>query len=356
MAIVLGNYLSLPTTEGPKAPAPQAASIIAFAGVGNLTGTTSGRAYKSEDPNLLVWTEIQPAGNVDVNWTGIVCNSVGEVGKYIFAVGVAPGTNRGLWVSSDFGATFTQTLFTATIDNGVPRITIDPTGQYVYVYPSNGGILNISSDFGQTFTQVNYGATRFRYAVVNDAGNRLIRGTFPNGTMGISNNSGATFSTLNPFTQSNAADLAGINGEIFSIRFASSQLQFCKWLNSGATSSSYLIDANPVSYLYTLIKCNRIGQKVFAARGTLPGATSTPGKAFINFTGGGPTGWVELLPTGASVDLDYISVGFEDTGNRMLIGTSQRLYASIDNGTTFFETQPAGNVNASWQTINVYTR
>lgn len=97
-------------------------TAIATDGTGtNLYACGSGLFYQSSNGGSS-WATIQPAGSstTSYSWSALSSDSSG---RYVFTGAVS----EGIWVSSNYGATWSHPISGYTINS----ITCNPTGQYV---------------------------------------------------------------------------------------------------------------------------------------------------------------------------------------------------------------------------------
>lgn len=311
-------------------------------------GTGAGKAFLTTDENLVTWTELKPLGNTTAAYRSICASSgTGVFGKYIY-IGIS---GVGLFRSEDFGATFVNAGI-----GGYDRVCCSKSGQYVYatagVSGSGSGIMARSSDFGVNWTIFNVGGLGGAVNALSCDGSGqyvyAMRGS--NRTLFLSSNFGLSFvGNIGGIPSGNGwnGPAANATGSVFFVGAFNNPPQgtFEKWTNFGATRTRFFIDANPVSTIYGYWGCDDLAQSVIIARG--------PGRVYLNSSGGNQTGWAEVAPSGAFTDLNW--TGVDTNGVRQIACTDQRLYASVNNGASWFEAQPDGNNNRSWLDVKIYS-
>ncbi len=311
---------------------------------------TGGRAYITFDENLLDWTELRPMGNVDRDYSSCYASrGAGEFGRYIY-LGVESGDSAiiGTYRSADYGATWSR------IPSSGNSVCGSKDGQYVYTFSPGDNRYSTSTDFGQTWTARTFppGISPWRRMACSGNGQYLFFSTFLSRNPYVSSNFGVSFTTLSAFAaQTTVPAVFNEDGSVwFTANFANAPNGlFNKWTNFGVTRTQFQLDANPVSYVYTRIACDETATKVITCRGRE--AAINTGRVFLNTTGGNQTGWTEVAPTGTPTDIEWTTLA--TNGDKYMAGSIQRLYASL-NGTTWFETMPAGNVNRFWIAAELY--
>ena len=65
----------------------------------------------------------------------------------------------------------------------------------------------------------------------------------------------------------------------------------------------------------------------------------------------GATAWVETQPAG-DIDIFWTDIASDNDGSNLIVSIyNGRLYISSDSGSTWVETQPAGDINCDWKSI-----
>lgn len=308
-----------------------------------LAVANGGRAWMTTDENLVSWTELRPLGNTSQSYQAICASrSSGVFGKFVY-VGIQ---GLGCYKSDDFGSTWTL------MNNLASSVTCDATGQYVYVWAQGNAVLRYSSDYGASFSTFTFAGSIQRISC-SDTGDRVYASLGVSRFVWVSSNFGASFTQLAGIPSPTSIDLAiGSTGQtFFTSQFSNPPGGlFNKWTNFGSNRGQFQLSANPQSYVYTRISCDKDAQAVITCRGT--DAAIVTGRVYMNITGGNQTGWFEVAPTGTPQDLEWRDVA--TNGQRSLAANTQRIYASVNSGSTWFEIQPAGNVNQSWWEVQIY--
>lgn len=314
-----------------------------------LAVASGGRAYLTNDENISIWTELRPTGDINRDYTSCYASrGSGEFGRYIYLgiSGGGPGI-QGTWRSSDYGATW------SLIPGSGTNVLGSKNGQYIYTFTPGNNTYTTSSDFGATFTTRTFagGTTPWRMTC-SDNGQYVFFSTFASRNPLVSSDFGVNFTIITGANVSTTSPAALSNdGSIwFTANFANAPNGlFRKWTGFGASNTQFQLDANPVSYVYTRIACDETATNVITCRGR--DAAINTGRVFINTSGGNSTGWTEVAPTGTPTDLEWTNVS--TSGDKWMVSNTTRLYASL-NGTTWFETQPAGNINRFWLDCKIY--
>lgn len=310
-------------------------------------------AYYSNDENLVNWVQITlPPTPAFGSINGVASSRApGVFGKYMYvATGTSGGATDALFRSDNFGATFTR-IQTQTGVYG--NVVCDETGQYVYCWTTASGTRRFaySSDYGNTFSTIVFSSEILRVTCSPNGRYVYISLNLFARNIWVSADFGATFTQLTSVHSFEVA--ASQDGSTY---FTSQSANpnfglFNKWTNFGANRAQFQIDANPVNYVYSRIDTTPDNQTLIIARGIEANLPPGNGRVFINNTGGNQTGWTQVAPTGTPSDQPWTDVA--TNGTRYLACTNVRIYASL-NGTSWFETQPAGNVNRAWNTCIIY--
>lgn len=312
-----------------------------------LAVASGGRAYLTNDENVATWTELRPTGDANRDYTSCYASrGSGEFGRYVY-LGISSFGFAGTYRSTDYGATW------SLIPGSGTNVIGSKDGRYIYTYTPGNNNYRTSSDFGETFTSRTFptGTSPWRMTC-SDNGQYVYFSTFASRNPYISSDFGVVFNIVfGTNVQTTVPAAFGLDGStFFTANFANAPSGlFNKWTNFGSTRTQFQLDANPQSYVYTRIACDETATKVITCRGR--DAAINTGRVYLNVSGGNQIGWVEVAPTGTPTDLEWTNLA--TSGDKYLATNTTRIYASL-NGTTWFETQPAGNVNRFWLDCKIY--
>ncbi len=238
----------------------------------------------------ITWTETQPAGDADNNWSVVAMSSDGS--KLI-----AGAESGRLYISTNGGSNWTETQPAGAANKNWYTAAISSDGSKL-IAGAESGRLYISTNGGSSWTETQpAGAVdkSWQTTAMSSDGSRLIAGVYV-GRLYVSTNGGSSWTETQP---------------------------------AGATNKAW----------YT-IDMSSDGSKQIAG--------VTGGRLYISTNGG--SSWTETQPAGAT-DKDWYTAAMSSDGSKLIAGTAPgRLYVSTNGGSTWTETQPAGATNKSWYT------
>lgn len=256
-----------------------------------FVATEGGRLYLSSNGGDN-WTETQPAGDVDKNWSSI---SISGDGQKLFA-SVSGGR---LYSSLNGGSSWTEIQPAGNIDKNWSSVFISSSGDIVLA-SVNPGRLYYSLDAGSNWFE-----------------------TQPAG------NVDKNWSTL--YTAGLSLMVVGVeNGRLY---------------RSGDLEDAWY-DFQPVGDVdknWSSFNCNTAASVCLAAvdGGRLYRSTS------------GTSQWAEVQPAG-DIDYSWSSVVVGGDGRYLFAGSSTgRLYYSGNTGSNWYETQPDGDLNKDWSALAI---
>jgi photosystem II stability/assembly factor-like uncharacterized protein len=149
-----------------------------------------GQVFKSTDAGAN-WTRLLPDGTTNyINWAGLACS---DDLNYILVGSYSTGGR--LWLSSDGGATFTETRPKGNADGNWINFAMSSDGQYMYAQDRGFGFWK-SSDYGATWTTAIAGNAQWQSVACDSTGRYAIATINTNSTpIYVTNDYGATWAT-----------------------------------------------------------------------------------------------------------------------------------------------------------------
>ncbi|MFA6438388.1 MAG: T9SS type A sorting domain-containing protein [Bacteriovoracaceae bacterium] len=242
----------------------------------------------------ILWIEVQPEGDVEINWTTACMNSDGSK--------IVAGTYLGrIYLSTDFGTTWSEIQPNGNVNGKWIASAMSADGNIIMA-ASYGQGLWLSINGGATWsTQTFMNLKGWRTISMSSNGNKIIAGANP-ARLYLSTNTGTDWTEIQP-------------GNLD--------------LDRGWKSSAMSFNGD------TII----VGLDNY----------DVPDERTYLSTDGGTT-WTEKIPSGVSSQ-DWSVLMMSSNGGTILAGAyGQRLWRSTDGGTNWSETQPAGNSNKDWCT------
>ncbi len=239
------------------------------------------------------WAEAQPAGDTDKQWYTVAVSGDGHT----LLAGVVGSR---LYLSTNSGSTWTETQPAGNADRSWYTSTISDDGQ-IMLAGVGSGRLYISTNRGSTWTetQPDGNTDRFWIVVQVSANGQYILAAEYTGRVYMSTNTGNSWTEIQP---------------------------------AGNTDKSWW--AGTIS---------DDGQTMLAGYRS--------GRLYISRNGG--SSWSEAQPAGNTTQ-DWYSASISGNGQRILVApVNGRAYISGDNGITWEETQPEGNTNKAWISADV---
>lgn len=124
----------------------------------------------------------------------------------VFIIYGTANSRSGIWVSNNFGSTFTNNRSTSDNYSG---IVMSSSGQYMYINCQNIGRIYRSSDFGVTWFQVNFG-TNISSITCNSTGQNVYCSNFNTGQIFASTNFGSSFGALSNVPSGNNTNIVNL--------------------------------------------------------------------------------------------------------------------------------------------------
>lgn len=291
----------------------------------------------------IVWTERQPAGNLDAAWTAAAVSGT----RMIAAV-----ENGRVYLSSDAGASWTETHpASGNQDKYWNRAAIDEQSLIIGM-GSNGGRLYISTNFGTTWTEArplgNVDGSWWGVAVSGDimvACNHQLLG---NSGLWLSTNKGSTWSlvTLPGSPPSGRACACAVKGSTIVATYEYTVgITTYGNIYVSTDSGSTWTEVEPAGTNHQGLRwysCAVDGSQIIANIRD----NTYYGKAYVSHDTGAT--WSEAQPAGPSIQYWLASAV---SGTAMFSGASGgsgRLYVSFDDGSTWYEARPAGDTGGYW--------
>jgi photosystem II stability/assembly factor-like uncharacterized protein len=260
-----------------------------------LAAVNNGRLYKSVNGGTS-WTETQPAGNATRMWSDV---AVSNDGSTMLAV----TEMQRAYKSTNGGDTWSETMPTGTAqDKDWKSVALSATGDTMLV-AVNGGRVYKSIDAGTFWAEITPSGAAVNQAWYNvslsDDGKTMLA-AISNGRMYISTNGGTTWSETQP--------------------------------------------AGNADKLWRGVSLSADGNTIMAA--------IFNNRMYISSDAGAT--WSETFPTGVAENKYWSSVSLSANGSNMFAAIfNGRIYKSENGGTSWSETQPAGNENKGWQVLSV---
>ncbi len=235
------------------------------------------------------------------------------------------------------------------------------------VVGGNPGRLYLSSDAGTTWTETyppsGTAVNQYWQSAASSAdgtklvvGNRYKSGTVGSGRLYISSNSGAIWTEVQPAgnTDRNWTSLASSSdGSVLLVGNQTTGtyptiVRLYLSTNSGQTWTE-VQPAGNVSKTWGALASSSDGTRLIAGAGCGGAFCGSLGRLYLSSNSG--TTWTETQPAG-NVDQYWDVAASSADGIHLIAGVNNgRLYLSSNSGTSWTETQPAGNVNQQWQSL-----
>lgn len=306
-----------------------------------VEGTLKVGPYSEEENGLgftftpSVVAEQQPAGASNQNWYCVACSHTGQ-----YRLGCIYGGR--LWLSDDYGATWSEVRPAGDADKSWRRVAISSTGQYMLCCAEYGRVYR-SDDYGATWVEVQPAGDNnknwYALAMAGASGYALVGAT--GGRLYVSTDYGATWAETRPAGDNNknwqavAIREAGNNmvAVVYGGRVYSSQNYGAAW-NEERPAGDF--DKN-----WTCVVCIGASYVIYVG---VSGGRLYKGDCLTDV-------WSEVRPAG---DADKGWNGLAYAGDINLVFAcveNGRLYYSADDGTTWTELTWGGATNKSWQFI-----
>jgi photosystem II stability/assembly factor-like uncharacterized protein len=262
-------------------------SIFASPFYGPLfVGATNGRLYLSLDDGDN-WTETQPAGDVDKNWSSLSISSDGQTM-------VAVVTNGRIYVSVDGGDNWTETQPAGDVDKNWSKVIVTSESEVIIALVS-GGRMYRTTDIGDNWEEIGapldvdleWSAINF-----NNLG-RTALAAARNGRFYVSSDDGATWFEIQP--------------------------------------------AGDADYDWSTISCEIGGLHCLAA--------VDGGRIYRSYDEG--FSWTEIQPAGNTTQ-NWSMVGVSEYPILIAAANPGRLYYSTDDGLHWYESQPSGDSDQNY--------
>jgi len=265
----------------------------------NPTPTPPSPTPPGPPPSELIWTERQPAGDVNKNWYGIDSDDDGS--NLIVCVG-----GGRLYTSSDSGANWTERQPAGNTDINWVTVASDSDGTNLIACVQNDSI------------------TGFIYT---------------------SSNSGANWATRKP-----AGDVSQLWSGVASDDDGSNLIACVYygrlWTSSdGGSNWTERRPSGDVDKYWYCVGSDADGSNLIAG--------CAPGRLYTSSDSG--ASWTERQPAGSS-DYAWVRVSSNSDGSVLIAAqysTGKRLYTSSDGGASWTERQPGGNANYPWHGVSV---
>lgn len=155
------------------------------------------RAYKSTDRGAS-WSEMRPAGDVDMYWMRIACSSSGAV-ILLGGYSGAGGTNTRIWLSKDYGASWTEQRPAGDVNSTVRGLGVSSDGQTLILCRESGR-LYVSYDCGANWTekQPAGAADKAWYCAAVSGNGQVMYAGIGNGRLYRSTDAGANWAEVQP--------------------------------------------------------------------------------------------------------------------------------------------------------------
>jgi len=232
-----------------------------------------------------------------VTWSGVYVGNINftsSIGMSFDGQYISITTIKELWLSSDFGATWTLSPYDMDLDIlfGNARSS---NGQFILLYRSTGDYYRISSDYGNYFFSKIQTNDLWINSVDMSADGQYMTmvGVYGDGTniirIGKSNDYGQTFTYTN---------ITGFTGYIPTIAMSEDgQYQYILGDNGGAKSTNYGVSWTVTNWSGNTISCSALGDTILIAAQPCPYVSYDYGATFSTncWTGysGGTNGTVQ---------------------------------------------------------------
>lgn len=285
-----------------------------------------------------VWTERQPAGDVDGDWR-VASDADGSA----LIVGNVGGR---LYTSINSGAAWTERQPAGDVTADWFAVASDADGSFL-VAGINNGRLYTSSDSGASWTErqpAGDTAKAWSFAAVDATGTNLFVGA-TSGRLYTSSNGGVSWTERQPIGDTDGLWLNGDmtpDGSKLLVGGVNSRLYAST--NGGASWSEYQ-PAGDTDKFWRAFAMDDDGSHIIAAVNN--------GRVYTSSNSGAD--WTERQPAG-DADKSWFSVASDADGSFLLAAvndnmTGGRLYSSSNGGVSWTERQPDGDADYQWRSV-----
>jgi hypothetical protein len=287
----------------------------------NATYTVVSSTYSAPNTTIVVlepisadysptWTETQPAGSGNKNWSGVASNSDGT---RLIAANIIGR----LYLSTNSGTSWTETQPAGAVNKQWYSVASDATGQKLVATINNSALYTTTNGGANWVRRYVTGTTDPKAYVVSITpdGSKIITGadnsTAVKGGAWRSADGGATWTRLYP---KGVGDTSG------------------NWTTCAQSADGTVV--------------------IFADEFS----TAAPGRVWLSKDSG--TTWTEIRPTGTDVSLYCVAIHMSADGMKFVVQGSLnagsedsdagRIWTSSDQGATWIERQPRGNIDQRW--------
>lgn len=313
-------------------------TLVSSDGSRIIAGAQSQYIYYSSN-NGTDWVKSNINGGLTGVWRQGSCSSTGQV--------VLIGDNSGVWISTDYGATFGSRLYPYGSSRTVNSVAVSGDGSLMVV---GQGYIYTSTDGGSSWTQRDPigDSTLYQWQNIycSETGQTIIvSNSF---ALYISTNYGSDWNQLvmpdNIDAGGDEISVASMSGVIYIYSVLLSRLY--KSIDGGVSFT----DISPYTPMYNVgdVKCDSDGSHIVVA------AYDTNFKTYGSSNGG--SSWIDITPEKPITYKYWKCAAVNNDGSLIYIGAYYniagevpgRLYKSSNFGTSWDEIRPAGDVNLPW--------
>jgi len=297
-------------------------------------------SIKANIKRNLRWSETRPGGDSNLRWVGLGSSSDGSK-KIAVTTMDSYSVGGRIWISNDFGATWTESQPIGNVDHSWSNAASDSTGNNLIVTAFGGDAtldVFISHNAGTSWTPVDPPGLSSDYdwfwCSSDDDGSVLTVAS--DSQFYISTNSGVAWTKIGGSGCSSNCALSSDGSKMY----YTDDLYYRLYYSSNSGVSWTQLGSYPISPGPAYIACDDTGAYVYVVQ--------LDASVYMSSDYGST--WSDITPSGYANN-SWSTIQCSSDG-KIVFATVEggRVFISYNYGTNWEEVQPGGNVNKAWWT------